>query len=314
MHLKKNTLGNTGIEVTELCFGVLPMGPLQLGVDVKYGAQVIREAVEAGVDFLDTAQGYRTYEHIRLALDGFKGQVHIASKSQAASYETMEAAVRQALQELRLDSVDVFLLHAARSGPEVFDERAGALACLRDQRSKGLVRSVGISTHSVTAMRRAVDTPDIDVLFPIINRAGLGILHGARDEMAEEIARAARLGKGVYAMKSLGGGNLISDVEGSLAYVRGLPGVSSVAVGMVALPELRMNLDIFEGRPVRERVPGHVKNLFIQSLCEGCGTCVKACPNGALSLVNGKATVDKARCIMCGYCAPECPEFAIRLV
>jgi len=48
-------------------------------------------------------------------------------------------------------------------------------------------------------------------------------------------------------------------------------------------------------------VPGLVKEL-------------KACPNHALSLIDGKAVVDKSLCILCGYCNPVCPEFAIRLI
>ncbi|MDP2857916.1 MAG: aldo/keto reductase [Bacillota bacterium] len=312
--MKTNTLGNTGINVTELCFGVLPMGPSQLGVDAEEGARIIWRAVDAGVNFVDTAQGYRTYEHVRRALQGHVGQVHLATKSHATTYDEMDQAVIHAFRELRVETIDIFHLHAARSTASVFDERAGALECLCDYRAKGLIKSVGVSTHSVTTVRRAIENPDIDVIFPIINHAGLGILHGTRDEMVGAIADAAAAGKGVYAMKALGGGNLMDDVPGALNYVRALPGVSSVAVGMVSMAELEVNLAVFEGRPVRQTVPRRQKKVLIQTVCKGCGTCVDTCPNYALELVEGKATVDPSRCITCGYCAPVCPLFAIRLV
>ena len=312
--MKKNALGNTSYEVTELCFGALPMGPLQLNVDLASGAALIREAVEAGINFIDTAQGYRTYPYIRRALDGFDGKVRIATKSNALTYEDMAQAVTESLDALDRKSIDIFHLHAARATPAVFDERAGAFRCLLDYREKGIIGAVGISTHSVATVAKAATVNNVDVIFPIINYAGFGLLHGSTEEMESAIAVAHDRGKGVYAMKALGGGNLIKDVEGAFNYVRGLKGVASVAVGMVNVPELRMNLDIFLGRPVKTRVPLHTKSLFIQRFCVGCATCVDACPNHALAVVDGKAVVDRSRCITCGYCAPSCPQFAIRLV
>ncbi|MFY9605102.1 MAG: 4Fe-4S binding protein, partial [bacterium] len=56
------------------------------------------------------------------------------------------------------------------------------------------------------------------------------------------------------------------------------------------------------------------KRILISAFCAGCGSCVKACPNGALSLQEGKAVVDHSKCILCGYCNPVCPDFAIRLI
>ncbi len=53
--MKKHSLGKTGIKVTELCFGALPIGPLQLNISVEKGAKLIRAALERGINFIDTA-------------------------------------------------------------------------------------------------------------------------------------------------------------------------------------------------------------------------------------------------------------------
>ncbi len=318
--VKKNYLGKTGISVTELCFGVLPMGPNQFGLSPERGGELIKEGILRGINFLDTAQSYSTYPHIKNALDSLgdrKYDVVIATKSAATTYSDMKAAVLEARQVLDRDTLDIFHLHAARVDSKVFEDRKGALECLVDCKAKGLIRAVGISTHSVEVVRAAKDVDEIDVVFPIINIEGLGILHGTRDQMAEAIAEASSAGKGIYAMKALGGGNLLSDREGAFNYVRHLEGVSSVAVGMVNNDELDMNLRIFEGKEVPEDLSDrtlHAKKLIIQAFCKGCGTCVDICPNMAMSLVSGKAHNDSAKCILCGYCAPVCPEFAIRLV
>ncbi|HHX27377.1 MAG: aldo/keto reductase [Bacillota bacterium] len=318
--MRKRELGNTGIEVTELCFGVLPMGPNQCGLSPEEGGRLIKKAVERGVNFLDTAQSYRTYPHIRAALDSLPDRgrdVVVSTKSAAKTYDDMAAAVDEARAALGRDVIDIFLLHAARVDSSVFVEREGAYECLLDMKSKGVVRAVGISTHSVDVVRRAADVDGLDIVFPIINVRGMGILHGTRDEMAEAIKRAAEAGKGLFAMKALAGGNLLADIEGAFSYVRGLDGLSAVAVGMVNEEELEMNLAIFNGEPVPESLRSRVvsaKKLIIQAFCIGCGKCVEACPNMAMEVVDGKARNDKSKCILCGYCAPVCPQFAIRLV
>ena len=46
--------------------------------------------------------------------------------------------------------------------------------------------------------------------------------------------------------------------------------------------------------------------------CRGSGECVKVCPHGALTLVDGKAVIDHARCDLDGLCIPACPHGAVR--
>lgn len=50
------------------------------------------------------------------------------------------------------------------------------------------------------------------------------------------------------------------------------------------------------------------------SLCTGCGTCVKHCPTWAISLVNEKSQVNVDKCIGCGQCELQCPEGIISLM
>jgi predicted aldo/keto reductase-like oxidoreductase len=316
----KCALGSTGIQVSELCFGVLPMGPLQFGLPASEGGTLIRTAIKKGVNFLDTAQSYSTYSHIRAALDllpAEKDDIVISTKSAAGTYNDMRLAVEEARTSLDRDVIDIFLVHAARANRSVFSKRKGAFECLLDMKTKGIVRAVGISTHSVDVVRAATDIPEIDVVFPIINIQGLGIREGTRDEMVQAIKSASLAGKGLFAMKALGGGNLLSNREEAFNYVRNLEGISSVAVGMVYQDELEMNLAIFENRPVDQNLKERTirkKQLLIQRVCRGCGACVHVCPNAAMQVIDGKARNDRSKCILCGYCAPLCPEFAIRLV
>ncbi|MDF2570476.1 MAG: aldo/keto reductase, partial [Sporomusa sp.] len=66
--MQERILGRTRIEVTELCFGALPMGPMQKNMPVKECADVVAHALKSGINFVDTAQGYKTYPPIKMAM------------------------------------------------------------------------------------------------------------------------------------------------------------------------------------------------------------------------------------------------------
>lgn len=315
--LKRVQLGQTGLEVTELCFGVLPCGPLQKDLPEEECVSLIRAALEAGINFFDTAEMYKTQTYLGKALKGWEEPVVVATKSTAATYEDMQASVEKSLAELDRDVIEIYHLHAARVDEKVFNERAGALECLKDYKAKGTIKAVGISTHNVKAVRAAAARDDIDVIFPLINKVGRGLLGGTVEEMIAAIGEAAAAGKGVYAMKALAGGHLLGDIAAAYTFVREIPGNQATAVGMVNRQELEYNVAFFAGR----EIPQHLgtpeikqKRILISAFCAGCGSCVKACPNGALSLQEGKAVVDHSKCILCGYCNPVCPDFAIRLI
>jgi aryl-alcohol dehydrogenase-like predicted oxidoreductase len=316
--MKKYSLGKTGITVTELCFGALPLGPLQANISVEKGAKLIRTALEKGINFIDTAEVYKTYPHIKKALEGYNDEVIITTKSGAETYKEMEKSINNALVFLDRTYIDIFLLHAARVTPSVFEERARAFQCLKDYKSKGVIRAIGISTHVVEVVKRAAEIKEIDIVFPIINKLGVGIVGSSVGGMIKVISQASKAGKGLYAMKALAGGHLIDQLEESFNFVRNIKGISSIAVGMVSAEELELNMKIFNNEEIPQELftqkikPN--KRLFISSFCKGCGTCIKACPNNALSLENGKAVVNHKLCLLCGYCNPVCPEFAIRII
>lgn len=316
MEPKRVQLGTTGLMVTELCFGALPLGPLQKNLDLSKGAAVIAHALRAGINFVDTAQVYRTYPYIREAVRITGIRPIVASKSAAVTYEDMEKAVRQALTELALEKIDLFLLHAARVGPEVFTERAGALRCLLDCKERGLIGAVGISTHDVRIALEAARRDEIEVVFPIFNKEGRGILNGTREEMAAAIRRNYEAGKGVYLMKVFGGGTLLDEYQACLDYVRREVPYHSMAVGMVAAAEVDYNLACLAGEAGPDGTPSvKAKQVQVSSiLCRGCGTCLAACHSTAISLAGDKACIDPDICLRCGYCIPACPQFAIRVV
>ncbi len=316
--LGKVQLGATGMEVTELCFGTLPMGPLQKNMSAARCVEVLAAAMQAGITFFDTAELYDTQEYLGQALARESAPVMVATKSTAESYQHMQDSVEKSFRELNRDYIDIFHLHAARADVQVFEQRQGALECLQNYRSRGRIGAVGIAAHNVRVVEAAAEEPAIEVVFALVNQAGRGLLGGDVQEMIAAMGKASRAGKGVYAMKALAGGHLLGERRAALEFVRQIDGNHATAVGMVSQRELDYNLALFSGAPITEAleaaVPRESKRLHISVFCSRCGACVEACPNGALVLGEEKAQVDHQRCLLCGYCSPVCPEFAIRLV
>lgn len=56
-----------------------------------------------------------------------------------------------------------------------------------------------------------------------------------------------------------------------------------------------------------------MKIVVDQKKCRGSGRCVVACPEKAISLVDGVAVIDESRCDLDGMCIPACPNHAISL-
>ncbi|MBI5015949.1 MAG: aldo/keto reductase [Deltaproteobacteria bacterium] len=313
----RRLLGRTGLSIHPLVFGTLPMGPLQAGLAPREGGRLIRHALERGLNLIDTAELYGSYGHIRAGLEGFRGEVLLATKTHAPTAALARAHVERALRELGVDCLDIVHVHGARL-TDPFAERGEVFEALLVLKAEGKVRCVGVSGHRVAAIRRAAEHPDVDVIHPLINREGLGIPDGAAEEMAAAIAAAGAAGKGVYAMKALAGGNFIATARESLRYVLGLSGVHGVAVGMLSEAEIDANLGLFEGAADGSAwgvLEGRSRKIRVMELfCKGCGACAEACASDAITVVDGVARVDAASCVLCGYCAAACPEFMIRVV
>ena len=315
--MKKYKLGFTGIEVTELCFGALPMGPLQKDLDIDYAALIVAKALRGGVNFVDTAQMYKTYLPIRKAMEQTGIVPVIASKSNVVEYDDMKNAVYEALEMLGLDKIDIFHLHAARADRSLYEKRAGAFKALLDLKERGKIKAVGLSCHSADLVSASAGVKELDIVFPLINYKGMGIMEGTLFDMEQAIAKCRDAGKGIYLMKVLAGGNFLENYGEALTFARSLG--YSIALGMVSEKEVDHNLSYFDsedpsGFP-NPTLKGYDKKFcVVQRVCLNCGKCVDACASCAISIVNAKAFIDSEKCIMCGYCVPGCPTMAIRPV
>ncbi|MDP2871784.1 MAG: aldo/keto reductase [Bacillota bacterium] len=310
--------GNTGIEVSRLCVGTLTASRWHRGLSPQQAAKVYRAAVAAGVNFFDTAKIYGTYAHLAALLQTVpRHEVVLASKSYAVTGDEARRDVEDALLQLGTTYIDIFLLHEQESAHTLRGHRE-ALLELHRLRERGVIRAAGLSTHCVEGVLAACAEPLIEVICPLLNIDGTGIVGGDREAMLSAIAAAHECGKAVYAMKPLAGGHLAGRAEEALAFVRDIPYIHAVAVGIGGEAELAFALSVLAGsaipQSVRSAVAGAVRRLVVEPWCDGCGQCVEACGHDALRLESGVLRVDEQRCVLCGYCAARCPHFHLKVV
>jgi len=310
-------LGNTNIPVSLLCFGSLTISPLQANLSIDEGSEVILYAMDKGVNFLDTAEFYENYAYIREAIKRSSKELIISTKSYAYTYDGMKESVEKARYELDRDVIDIFMLHEQETRLTL-KGHWDAVEYLLDAKAKGIIKAVGVSTHAIEVVEAAACLDEFDVIHPIINVRGIGIQDGSLQQMEAAIEKAYKNGKGIYAMKALGGGNLIGVKEKAFSYILSFPFLHSIALGMKSHDEIIANTAIFEGKKVPEaiekRLSSEKRNLMIEDWCEGCGQCMKHCRYDALKISQGKAVVNPDKCILCGYCAGYCPQFCIKIV
>lgn len=309
-------LGNSGLSVSKLCFGTLTMSPLQKNMDPRTGADLLIYAYERGIRFLDTADLYETYPHIRQALKLAPDYV-ISTKAYCWDRETAQAALERAFRGLGRDYVDLFMLHEQESLYTLRGHEE-ALLFLEEQRQKGHIGALGVSTHFAGCVQAVPRFPLVHVVHPIINVGGIGIQDGSREDMERAIAHAREAGCGIFAMKPLGGGHLMQSNREAMEYALTSPLLDSVAVGMQSFEEIDANIAICEGaqdaRERMEKLHGRKREMMVHDYCEGCGKCAERCGQKAIAIVDGRASIDPAKCIFCGYCARVCPQFCIKVV
>lgn len=232
-------LGRTGMSVSLLGLGTVKLGrreavkyPVDFELpDDRAAARLLDTARSLGINLLDTAPAYGTSEErIGRLLRHQRAHWLISSKvgenfesgesSHDFSPEAVQASIKQTLQRLRTDRLDIALIHSDGRDLEILD-RLGTLPCLLDLKRRGWIRAVGISHKTADGARRALEL-GCDVIMATLNLSETG--------QQDVIAEAGAAGCGVLVKKAMASGHV--GIE-SLRFAASRPGVSSVIVGTI---------------------------------------------------------------------------------
>ena len=202
--MQYRTLGRTGIKVSPLALGALALGTYIGNSDQEDSVRIIHKALDAGINFIDTADAYGESEVVvGEALKGRRDSVVLATKfsrpagddpnQQGASRRWIMTAVENSLRRLQTDHIDLYQVHR----PDPATDIEETLSALSDLIRSGKVRAAGASNSLPSgiieaqwaAERRGLERfraeqPPYSILsrgierevLPIAERYGLGIL------------------------------------------------------------------------------------------------------------------------------------------
>jgi aryl-alcohol dehydrogenase-like predicted oxidoreductase len=242
-------------DVIELGPGKLKVSRLALGTGTfgggsssnqmrKLGADGIADvwwdAFDNGVFFWDTADAYGSHAAIKVALKKVpREKVTILTKTDARTADQVKANM-----EMGTDYIDIVLLHS-RMSPKWDELDRGLMDVLSEAKQAKKVRAVGISCHSMEAMKVAAKSPWLDVCLCRINPAGVR-MDAPTEQVLPLLADLKANGKGVLGMKILGEGQLRDRVDEALRFAVTKDAVHAFTIGVESRAELK---DLLERIP-----------------------------------------------------------------
>lgn len=241
--IPKRRLGKTDLETTILAFG----GGSQFLLN-KNGKwePMIQRALDAGINFYDTADNYTwgdgmtSEQRFGEILPAYKDRVIVTTKFDARTRDGARKAAEASFEKLKMDSVDILMLHSIEETdtPSVLEK--GAYTELAKMRDEGMARYIGFSCMN-TAERAAelLEEFEFDVVLLAMNPT----LYGGFAKLVMPVAR--RKNVGVLSMK------IMRDIVGVEATAKELldyawmeEGVSSVCIAHNGMPAFEQNLSL----------------------------------------------------------------------
>jgi len=207
-------LGRTGVSVSELCLGAMMFGPWG-DPDHENGIRTIHRALDAGINFIDTADVYsqgESEEIVAKALaDGRRDDVVLATKfhgamgedpnQQGSSRRWIIREVENSLRRLKTDWIDLYQVHRPRTDTDVEE----TLSALTDLVHQGKVRYIGSSTFPASQIVEAQWVArDRHLQRFVTEQPPYSIL--VRHTEADVLPTCARHGMGVLTYSPLAGG------------------------------------------------------------------------------------------------------------
>lgn len=212
-----------------------------LGVDGV--ADMFSAAYDKGIFFWDTADAYGTHAAVKAALKKVpREKVTILTKTDSMTAEETKADIDRFLQELGTDYIDILLLHT-RFNPQWDQENKGCMDVMAEAKQKKILRAVGISCHSVGAMKTASKSPWLDVCMVRLNPAGERM--DDDPEVVLPIVKEMKAnGKGTIGIKVLGEGNLTDgqDHNDALRFALAKDALCCFSIGCESLAQVEDNI------------------------------------------------------------------------
>ena len=313
-------LGKTEMMVSKLGFGGIPIQRLSDDEAVA----VVRRCLDLGITFLDTANGYTTSEErIGKAIKGRRQELFLATKSGARTREGIEENLKLSLERLGVDYIDLYQFHGVSDAKalEMVLAPDGPMAVVEEAKRAGVVKHIGISSHSMAIAQEAVKSDRFEtIMFPFNF-----ITYEAADEL---LPLCREHDVGFIAMKPLGGG-MLDNVTIAFKYLFQFPDIVPIP-GIEKIAEIEEIVQVLEGprqmTKAEQREMEQIRKELSTTFCHRCDYCQPCIVQIPISMVMTSGSFFKrmpperffsgfiseglekaAMCTECGDCEAKCP-------
>lgn len=313
---------------------------------------IVRAAVENGVNFFDMAGGHAAiFEAYGKALEGIRDkvylQVHFGANYTTGEYgwttnlDEVKASVRWQMERLRTDYIDFGFIHCLDEDKDLAAYQAGGvLDYVLELKKQGIIRHIGLSSHTPALVNRVLDMGILDIVMFSINpvydygQGDYGI--GSSDDRLSLYRRCEKEGVAISVMKPFCGGQLLDAAKSPfkaaltknqcIQYALDKPGVVTVLPGFGSHEEMKEVMGYLTSS-AGERDYSVISSYTPEEAIAKCVYCQHChpCPAGLdIALINkyydltklgdglakehyltlGKTASD---CVQCGHCNGRCP-------
>jgi predicted aldo/keto reductase-like oxidoreductase len=318
--MERIRFGNTDLKVSKIALGGIPI----MRLDKEDAVKVIRDVINMGINFIDTANGYGdSEEKIGEAIKVFKRQdLVLSSKSAARDKKTFLSHIDLSLKRMSTDYIDIYHLHCINNNQD-FEKvmgPKGAYEGLKDAVSNGKIRYYAFSSHNPKIAEKMMNTGRFQV-----TQIPLNFLDTEPEKKLIPLAR--KLNIGFIAMKPMGGG-MLEDANLAFKYLAQFEEIIPDP-GIEKTEEMEEIINIVKNpRPFTEKEKQKIKRIKKElgnRWCHRCGYC-QPCPEEIpiTSVLITQSTIkrvgydnavdwqekaiEKARdCTECRKCIEKCP-------
>lgn len=219
--MKYRKLGKTNLQISEVSLGTWQVGG-KWGepFDEKNAEKIIHSAIDAGINFIDTADVYSdrlSEKAVARVVKERREEIFVATKCgrrtqphnvENFSTEKLESFVDDSLKNMGIETIDLIQLHCPPS--EIYD-RPEYFELFERLRQQGKIRNLGVSVERVEEARKAIAYPNVATVQIIFNMFRL--------KPAEEFfALAAQNDIGIIARVPLASGLLSGKMSGDTTF------------------------------------------------------------------------------------------------
>ncbi len=239
------TLGQTGIKLSRLGMGTgSNSGHIQRELGQEGFNSLVKYAYDQGITYFDCSQTYQTFDWLGGAIKGLpREKLFIQSKIPGQPEKILEV-IDHHRKVFDTDYVDTMLIHCMIKDGWT-DQWQRIMEGFDEAKSKGWIRSKGVSCHSLPALRGAAASPWAEVHLVRVNPQGRRIdgpeeVVWRNEDPAQDVSPVVdqlkvmrAKGRGVIGMKIIGNGEFVNaeDREKSIRFAMSRPELDAVVIG-----------------------------------------------------------------------------------